>query len=326
MNCFFSSGCPILLVKIAPYFQTFQKPRIKEKINPGLHYIKTLSFPRFPLNLIWSQLATMHRIQDGLTAVNTPYDILLMGQTSVDKTSLIYKFLGLTWAQPSPSPSGELHYTQISTSNYSSSASSQASKGSACHELSILDISSLSEEYYSSRKVEQIKNARTIIFAYSVTDRESFEALQYDIEAVMMMRNNTLPPFVVVGMKLDIYGYQLLYQEGEELAHKYGAAAFYEVSTHEGTNVESAFAPLIEEVLRRKTDERSSEVLSLLDVLSEEVNDASISLHKEESSREIVLSSTSIGSSHSQKKPQRTIRKQPTRHVQSEKTGCCIIM
>lgn len=207
----------------------------------------------------------MHRIVDGITTLNTKYDILLIGQLGVGKTSLIYKFIGDSSNYHSQHQVEELHTTQVSSRRFNV----PCTEHSKYQQISILDSTSLTE-LYSSRKAEQIKNASAILFAYLVSDRESFEALEYNIEAIQMITGENFPPFVVAGTKQDMYhGYQVLYQEGEELAAKYGAVGFYEVSSQENRHVDEAFAPLVQSVLKKRLS-ADEEMLSMAEILSEE--------------------------------------------------------
>lgn len=275
----------------------------------------------------------MHKVIDGIATLNTAYDILLIGHTGIGKSSLVYKFLG---EDPlyHHSQTEELHYTQVS-SNCACSDSSFSTNKAKYTEITILDSTSASETY-SSRKAQQIRNARSVLFLYSVIDRKSFEALEYNIEAVKMMRDNELPPFVVAGLKLDMYdAYQVLYQEGEELASKYGAIAFAEVSSQQDHNVEKIFTPLVDTVLRARhekhTERRGLELLSVMDILSENEHfpallvDAQATkpgLQKYESTEEVVLCTSSV---NSLQPDERQVLKED-RIPKREKTGCCIIM
>lgn len=275
----------------------------------------------------------VHKIVDALAALNAPYDILLMGHNGVGKTSLIYRYVNDSWCDPSSAPAGLLHLANVVVPSHNNCSSCSPSKGSAYHDLTIFDSPSLSEGTYSTRKAQEVKNARTIIFAYSIADRESFDALQYDIEAVKVMRNNELPPFVVAGLKLDVFDSQTLYQEGAELAEKNGAIAFAEVSSRDGINVEDVFSPLVEVILQNKPglEHNLPDMLSLLDVLSGEPDTptANVSLQsvnnilQKESSGEVVMSSASATLT-SLKKQERTTHN-ANRYPQSEKSGCCII-
>lgn len=279
----------------------------------------------------------VHKVVDALAALNAPYDILLMGHNGIGKTSLIYKYADDTWGDPSSPSTGLLHHTNVVVPSHNQCGSCSPSQDSNYHDLTILDSPSLSEETYSSRKAQEVKNARTIIFAYSIADRESFDALQYDIEAVKVMRNEQLPPFVVAGLKLDVFDSQTLYQEGADLAEKYGAIAFAEVSSRDGINVEDVFSPLVEIVFYNKHGlELNLPELSLLDVLSAEPDTstfpetptANVSLRtankflQKESTGEVAVSSASATLTSPRK--QRTTHK-VNRYPQSEKSGCCII-
>lgn len=269
----------------------------------------------------------MHRIVDGIATLSTRYDILLIGQSGVGKTSLIYKFIGESSMYHSQSQVEELHYIQVSTKTYSRSVP-HASSLAPYQQISILDSTSLTEAY-SSRKAQQMKNAKSILFAYSVSDRESFEALEYNIAAIQMITGDDFPPFVVAGLKLDMYhGYQVLFQEGEELASRYGARAFYEVSSQENRHVDEIFCPLIESVLRARSQSLSdngSELLSMAEMLSDDeapAREETASLTKPESIEAVALSSTLVTSLLSQK---RAVFRD-TRPVRREKSGCCVIV
>lgn len=193
----------------------------------------------------------MHKVVDPIATISSSYDILLIGLTGVGKSSLVFKFVkDLSHYHGQPQIE-QLHFVQVAR-NSCGIYQSCSGYGSKPDFVTILDSASFTEEY-SARKAEQIKNARAVLFAYSVSDRESFEALEDDIESIRMIRGSNLPPFVIGGLKLDTYhGYQVLSLEGEELATRYGALGFHEVSAQENINVEEIFSPLIQQILKER--------------------------------------------------------------------------
>lgn len=194
-------------------------------------------------------MANTHRILDGITTLHSQYDILVMGGKNVGKTALIYKFL----ERPLPEilESGdELHAKMIDVVLQTQQATSASSISSTYEEITILDASS-SGEAYASSKSQQVRNAHTILFVYNLGNRDSFEALEYMMEGVMVMRSDLPPPFVVVALELEnTTEYQVLDYEGEELANRFGALEFVEVSIRRVDEVKHAFQVLVNQALQ----------------------------------------------------------------------------
>lgn len=200
-------------------------------------------------------MANSHRILDGITTLHTQYDILVMGGKGVGKTSLIYKFLNRTPPE-NHEANDELHAKMLDLQYQQSSSASSVS--SAFEEITILDASSSGESYASS-KSQQVRNAHTVLFVYNIANRDSFEALEYMMEGVMVMRSDQPPPFAVVALELEnLSEYQVLDYEGAELASRFGAVGFFEVSMRYEDEVKHVFQVLIDQALQIKNSGRRS--------------------------------------------------------------------
>lgn len=200
-------------------------------------------------------MSATHKVLDGITTLNTQYDILVMGGKNVGKTSLIYKFLGLLAPAETHENTDELHAKMVDMNWLLKLTTCASSVSSTFEEITILDASS-SAESYASHKSRQVCNAQTIMFVYALDNRDSFEALEYMMEGVMVMRNHQLPPFVVAGLKLDIHSeYQVLYSEGQELAVRFGALKFAEVSLRSDDEVNNIFHLLVQEALKMRSEQ-----------------------------------------------------------------------
>lgn len=130
-----------------------------------------------------------------------------------------------------------------------SSVTSAHSSGPAPNEITILDSLPLVDAYGSSRK-QQVRNARTIMYVFSITNRESFEALEYLIGTVDSFCDGNPPPFVIVATNTDNYDHcQVDPSEGFDLSARTGSLGFFETCAPFGMNVPEAFALLIDQAL-----------------------------------------------------------------------------
>ncbi|PSK39719.1 hypothetical protein C7M61_001524 [Candidozyma pseudohaemuli] len=190
----------------------------------------------------------MNRILDGLSSLNTQYDILVMGETGVGKTSLVQRYVNGTFSE-APHDQAEQLYVKAVENELAETIVSSSSHNSLITEISILDSSPLADVYGASRK-QQVKNTSTILFVYAMDDRQSFEALEYLIGTVKTFCDGELPPFVVVAAKLDMYETcQVWYDDGEAMANRFGASGFFLVSSLADINVNDCFVPLVEAAL-----------------------------------------------------------------------------
>lgn len=209
----------------------------------------------------------MNRVLDGLSSLNTQYDILVMGESGVGKTSLVHRYVYGTFSE-GPHDQAEQLYIKALDNENAETIGSASSRNSSLNEISILDSSPLADTYGASRK-QQIKNASSILFVYAMDDKKSFEALEYLIDTARTLCDGELPPFLIVASKLDRFDdYQVSWEEGEALADQLDAIGFYVVSALADSNVGECFAPLVEAALEMKSNRGRFEEHTLLEALA----------------------------------------------------------
>lgn len=174
--------------------------------------------------------------KDSFSALNSAFDVCVMGQPQCGKSSLVCAYVYGKYIEDIDSVE-ELYTKKLKTSQFD--------------ELTILDTSSESDIYTSSRK-KQIANTGSFVFAYSIGDRQTFERLDDLIDNVIAVRGE-LPPFVIVGLKSDLeQSRQVAFDEGQALAERWGARYFTEASALVGQNVLVVFDKLVEVILEPK--------------------------------------------------------------------------
>lgn len=185
----------------------------------------------------------MHR--DKFTTVESHFDVLVVGDANVGKTSLIRRFVFGSFIETE----------EDSEDLYCKIVDAPARDDDSCgtlKEVFILD-SSCSADQFLAQSPHQVHNALTMLFAFSLDSRDSYEVLEYTINCISTMRGDSLPPCIIVGTKLDRYDhYQVSYADGQELALRYGALSFVQISAKDDSSVDAAFAPLLESLMEPK--------------------------------------------------------------------------
>lgn len=183
--------------------------------------------------------------------MNSPFDILVIGQRGVGKTTMLRKYVMGTYDVPGFELSECLVYKSVENPCLSPHSSPVVSEAPTNKQVSILD-SSAGVDTLLTQNSYQINNARTMVFAYSAASSESFEALEYTINCIESVRNR-LPPCVIVSLKPE-HGQmdQILISQGEELAKSCGALLFQEVYLYSDRSVDDVFVPLIEVIFGKQ--------------------------------------------------------------------------
>lgn len=199
----------------------------------------------------------VYTIVDGMTTMNSPFDILVIGKLGVGKTSLLRKYVMGTYAEPSFELSECLVYKTVEYPCYGLDRGVGSSDYTTNKQISILD-SSAGVDSLLTHNSYQVNNAQTMVFTYSAACSESFEWLEYTINCIESVRDK-LPPCVIVSLKSNQDELvQVLSSQGEELAKSCGALLFAEAYLYDDSLVDDVFAPLIELTLRREEQKRFS--------------------------------------------------------------------
>ena len=167
--------------------------------------------------------------------------LILVGETTVGKTSIINQYLDKTF-----------------TENYLMTIGSDKTLKKINIEgkevtLEICDTTG-HEEY---RKINEIfmKNTDIALIVYDITKRESFEELTNWINSVKEINNNKNVIFGIAANKSDLYEQKVINKkEGEEFA-KNNNVLFFETSAKDYDSVENVFINLTKEYLKKKIKE-----------------------------------------------------------------------
>ncbi|CUM46664.1 uncharacterized protein AC631_02892 [Debaryomyces fabryi] len=195
----------------------------------------------------------MSAVKDSLDVLNQKYDIFIVGEGNVGISSFLYSYIYKEYVEDS-----ELEVEELLTKT--------VWRGSRSYDISILGGSATQEYYLSSRK-QQIKNTTALVFAYSISDRNSFAELEYLYERTMVLRGDS-PPFSIVGLRADIEAErQVAYEEGYSLCERLGGVHFQECSAKDDIGVNEAFDPIIDAVLSLKFDKSNKKKNSITNKL-----------------------------------------------------------
>lgn len=218
----------------------------------------------------------MGALKDSLQALHQRYDTCVLGENGIGISSFIYYYVYDKVMEYSESKVEEFY-----TKGYW--------EGGGYKEITILGSSGSFDSYLSTTK-QKLQNTNTMIFAYSVANRHSFEVLEDIVERAMSLRDDS-PPFAIVGLQADsINERQVTYDEGKSLVEKLGALHFEECSGKEGFGVAEAFESIVRCAFElrelRKGDECPSSANTCNMVSnSNGLNEAQTDIPRDESSR-----------------------------------------
>ncbi|OBA23384.1 hypothetical protein METBIDRAFT_29868 [Metschnikowia bicuspidata var. bicuspidata NRRL YB-4993] len=276
----------------------------------------------------------MYTIVDGITTMNSPFDILVIGQRGVGKTTLLRKYVMGARDVPEFELSECLVYKSVERPCHCLNSSSVTSETTINKHISILN-SSAGVDTLLTQNSYQVNNAQTMVFAYAAASSESFEALEYTINCIESVRDK-LPPCVIVSLKPDLNQMdQVLASQGEALAKSCGALLFVEADLYDDRPVDNVFAPLLEVLFLKDehqnclpTNLGNTEALSndLKDFLVDEVDNLKEDSFVLKRMAEITLKRTSPTSSRSsaaksENPSEVSVHQQPTEKLNEFRTA-----
>jgi len=113
--------------------------------------------------------------------------------------------------------------------------------------LEILDTAGQDE--FSSMQDQWMREGKGFLLVYSLVLRQTFDEVQVLYEKILRCKDSEKVPIVLVGNKCDLKNRQVEYNEGQELAAKWGCP-FFETSAKLKLNNESCFFELVREIQR----------------------------------------------------------------------------
>lgn len=159
--------------------------------------------------------------------------VVIVGDAGVGKTSIIYKHLQRDISMVTSSVSGASWDFQISTPNGTCKFQVWDTAGS---------------EQYQSMAPFYIRDAAVAICVFDLAEKVSFDNVDAWVKLVHDSSGQNTK-IVLVGNKLDRSDRAVTYDQGNEKAKAEGAQ-YFETSAHLGTNIESLWASVANEIAK----------------------------------------------------------------------------
>ena len=165
--------------------------------------------------------------------------IILLGDTSVGKTSLLKQYHNKTFDE-----------NVLSTIGYEYKLDNVTIKINGKEKIIKLKIwDTAGQIRFRQQVIITLKNCLGAILLYDVTRKESFEAINEWIKIIDSKKDIEKFPIVLCGNKTDLEEHRIIsYQEGEKFSQKYNFP-FFEVSAKNNINVNEAFECLIDKIV-----------------------------------------------------------------------------
>ena len=192
--------------------------------NP--HPQKNKSYPNLSHEVILTQ--TIYQLR-----------IILIGDSNVDKTSLVNRFMGFDF---------ESNYKCTISADFKIKSISISSEIGA--ELTVWD--TCGQERFRSMTRQYFKDAQGIVLVYDVGDLESFNNLSVWLKEIKNNSNKD-PEIVLVGNKIDLEDRKVTKEKGMRFAEK-NNLMYAETSSKEGINVDSPFEKLATALVNKIKD------------------------------------------------------------------------
>ena len=162
--------------------------------------------------------------------------IILIGDSSVGKTSLVNRYMGYEFIENQP--------CTVNTDFKVKSISVSAEIGT---ELTIWD--TCGQERYRSMTRAYFKDAHGIVLVYDVGKMESFDNLSGWMKDIKN-NSNLDPAIILVANKIDLDDRKISKETGMKYAEKNGLM-YVETSSKEGINIDSPFEKLANTLIKK---------------------------------------------------------------------------
>ena len=164
----------------------------------------------------------------------TVLPLMLLGDTQVGKTSMIFNLIG-----------NEFNDSQLTTVGKESYIYQTNIKG---YDLKIKIWDTAGQERFKSLSIQVIKNSDAVILVFSVSDKTSLSNLNIWLSKIIDTSDLSKKPIIIVGNKADITeGRQVKYEEGKQFAEEKGYK-YFETSAKTGEGIKEAFNEIINQL------------------------------------------------------------------------------
>ena len=177
------------------------------------------------------------------------YKIMIIGESSIGKTSMISRYTSNTF---------KLEY--LSTIGIDFQVKNLTLNGKNI-KLQIWDTAG--QERYKNITKSYFQSSNGFIIAYDISKRQTFDCISNWMDTISELASIESQK-ILVGTKCDIEEREVTYEEGENLAKEYNIK-FYETSAKDNINIEDTFVTLtlsiLEEEERGNINNRQSIVI-----------------------------------------------------------------
>ena len=165
--------------------------------------------------------------------------VILLGNTTVGKTSLIIKYI-----------KNEFSFNYLQTLGLDFKQKIFKMKNGKDIRLRIFDTAG--QERFKSVSFSFIKKANGIILLYDIGNKNSFEALDSWMESIKDNADKKIP-IILVGNKCDINDEKrkVTFEEGEKKGKEF-QIPFFETSCKDGINVKEVFERIVNDIIFKK--------------------------------------------------------------------------
>ena len=165
--------------------------------------------------------------------------VILLGNTTVGKTSLIIKYI-----------KNEFSFNYLQTLGLDFKQKIFKKKNGKDIRLRIFDTAG--QERFKSVSFSFIKKANGIILLYDIGNKNSFEALDSWMESIKDNADKKIP-IILVGNKCDINDEKrkVTFEEGEKKGKEF-QIPFFETSCKDGINVKEVFERIVNDIILKK--------------------------------------------------------------------------
>ena len=163
--------------------------------------------------------------------------ILLIGDSSVGKTSLIQRYANGIFKEEYLATVGLDYYT----------------KQEMINDITVLVKlwDTAGQERFKALTPNYFRNAEGVVLAYDVTNSESFDNLKFWINSIKsnLCEKNIFIPIIIIGNKIDMEGMRDITKEDASKFAKENNYKYFETSAKTGQGVDEAIRDLVKQIL-----------------------------------------------------------------------------